>query len=180
VPPVIPDGYALRPLAIEHAPALAAAYTRNREHLAPWEPRRSEAFYTEAGQREHVADHLGRTAAGQMALWVVEHGDEVVGRIALNNIVHGVFNSGQLGYWVDAGHLRRGLATGLVTHACEQALELGLHRVEAGTMLANEASQRVLLGCGFVRYGLAEEMLFLAGAWQDHLLFQRILHDRPL
>ena len=34
------------------APALAAVLTRNREGMAPWEPVRQGACYTEAGQRE--------------------------------------------------------------------------------------------------------------------------------
>jgi ribosomal-protein-alanine N-acetyltransferase len=91
-----------------------------------------------------------------------------------------VLRSGALGYWVDVEHLRRGLAVGMVEHACEQALARGLHRVEAGTLLHNVASQRVLLRCGFEEYGTAPSYLFIGGAWQDHRLYQRILHDRPL
>ena len=85
-----------------------------------------------------------------------------------------------VGYWVDQAHLRRGLASALVEHACAEALALGLHRVEAGTMLGNVASQKVLQRAGFEQYGVAPKFLFIAGAWQDHKLYQRILHDNPL
>ena len=61
-----------------------------------------------------------------------------------------------------------------------QALDLGLHRLEAGTMVDNVPSQRVLLSCGYEQYGLAPKLLFLNGAWRDHVLFQKLLHDRPL
>ena len=61
-------------------------------------------------------------------------------------------------------------------HACAEALTLGLHRVEAGTLVHNVASQRVLLRTGFSQYGLAPKFLFIAGDWQDHILFQRILY----
>jgi ribosomal-protein-alanine N-acetyltransferase len=91
-----------------------------------------------------------------------------------------VLASGSLGYWVDHAHLRRGLASALVDHACTRALEIGLHRVDASTLLHNVASQRVLLGNGFELYGMARKYLFIAGEWQDHNLYQRILHDRPL
>jgi ribosomal-protein-alanine N-acetyltransferase len=104
----------------------------------------------------------------------------VVGRINLTNIVRGVLASGSLGYWVDHAHLRRGLASALVDHACTRALEMGLHRVDASTLLHNVASQRVLLDNGFEQYGMAPKYLFIAGEWQDHNLYQRILHDRPL
>ena len=33
---------------------------------------------------------------------------------------------------------------------------------------------------GLIRFGVAPDYLFLAGTWQDSVLFQRILHDRPL
>src|SRR3712207_8264146 len=41
-------------------------------------------------------------------------------------------------------HTRKGLATAAVAHLESEALALGLHRLEAGTMVENVASQRVL------------------------------------
>ena len=38
--------------------ALARAYARNRDHLAPWDPERPETFYTAEGQRADVAAKL--------------------------------------------------------------------------------------------------------------------------
>ena len=177
---MIPDGYSVRPLALSHAAALAAAYDRNREHLAPWDPVRPTDFYTVDGQEEAVARQLSLVEGGLLATWVLGHDGEVVGRVSLNNIVRGVLASGTVGYWVDHRHTRRGLASALVEHACAEALAMGLHRVEAGTMLHNVASQKVLLRAGFTQYGMAAKLLFIAGDWQDHNLYQRILHDNPL
>jgi len=87
---------------------------------------------------------------------------------------------GTLGYWVDRNHLRRGLARAAVELLEEEALGLGLHRLEAGTMVDNVPSQRVLETCGYEQYGLAPKLLYLNGAWRDHVLFQKLLHDRPL
>lgn len=76
-------------------------------------------------------------------------------------------------------HIGRGLATAAVTQACAAAdTELGLHRVEAGTLLDNVPSQRVLAKCGFEEFGVAPSYLYINGAWRDHRLFQRILNDR--
>jgi len=177
---VIPEGYTIRELAADDAAAMADAYRRNREHLAPWDPTRGEEFYTETGQATAVAGQLASVRSGLLAAWVLTHGDRVVGRVNLNNIVMGVLRSASIGYWVDAEHLGRGLAAGAVEYACAQAQGRGLHRVEAGTLLHNVASQRVLERCGFEVYGMAPRFLFIAGAWQDHRLYQRILHDNPL
>jgi [ribosomal protein S5]-alanine N-acetyltransferase len=177
---VIPEGYAIRELTAEDAPALADAYRRNRVHLAPWDPRREEYFYTDEGQAAAVAGQLEGARNGSVVGWVLTSGDRIVGRVNLNNIVMGVLRSASLGYWVDVDHLGKGLATGAVEYACAQAQGRGLHRVEAGTLLHNTASQRVLTRCGFELYGMAPRFLFIDGAWQDHRLYQRILHDNPL
>ncbi len=170
----------MRDVAIADAAALADAYRRNREHLAPFEPTRPEGYFTEEGQVSATADQLARARQGLTAGWVILHGDQVVGRVNLNNIVRGVLRSASIGYWVDAQHLRRGLAAGAVGLVCAQARVRGLHRVEAGTLVHNRASQRVLERSGFEVYGLAPRYLFIGGAWQDHRLYQRILHDDPL
>ena len=52
--------------------------------------------------------------------------------------------------------------------------ELGLHRLEAGTLPDNYASQRVLQKNGFERFGLARRLLLIDGTWQDHVLFERL------
>jgi [ribosomal protein S5]-alanine N-acetyltransferase len=177
---VLPEGYLIDDLATSYATALAHAYDRNREHLAPFEPVRTAAYYTPEGQAAALKDQLLQAQQGLTAGWVLTHGDQVVGRVTLNNVVMGVLRSASVGYWVDAAHLRRGLARGAVEFVCAEARRRGLHRLSAGTMLHNTASQRVLERSGFELYGIAPKYLFIAGAWQDHRLYQRILHDDPL
>jgi ribosomal-protein-alanine N-acetyltransferase len=99
----------------------------------------------------------------------------VVGRITLNTIVRGPFQSCSVGYWLSEDRTGRGLATQAVDEIVSLAFDtLGLHRVEAGTLVDNVASQRVLARTGFERIGLAPAYLKIAGRWQDHVLFQRI------
>ena len=69
-----------------------------------------------------------------------------------------------LGYWVAAEHNGKGVATAAVGDAVRYAFrELRLHRAEAGTLVHNVGSQRVLERNGFVRYGLAPKYLRIAG-----------------
>ena len=180
---MVAEGYEIRALRRGDGAALAAAFRRNREHLAPWDPDRPASFYTDAGQEVEVERNLIATEKGQSHLYLLWHagatGETVVGRAMLNNIVRGVLQSGTVGYWVDHEHLGRGLATALVEHVAAEAQRVGLHRLEAGTMLHNVASQGVLLKCGFRRIGVAERFLWIRGEWTDHVLFQRILNDDP-
>ena len=172
-------GLVVRELAVGDGAALAEAYLRNREHLAPWEPTRTAAFFTAEWQESDVEAALQRLEAGTALPLVIvakgADGDEIVGRVNLSDIVRGVFLNAYLGYWIDARYTGRGLATTAVGVAVQAAHGLGLHRVQAGTLVHNRASQVVLERNGFERFGLARRYLRIAGEWQDHVLFERLL-----
>ncbi|MEA1261881.1 GNAT family N-acetyltransferase [Microbacterium sp. STF-2] len=169
----------LRPVRRGDGAALSRAYLANREHLAPWEPTRSEAFFSVDSQEQHVQQCVDDAASGRSIRFVIESGDgEIRGRMNINNIVRGAFWSADLGYWVDRSRLHRGLASRGVAQIIEYSrAELRLHRLQAATLLHNLGSQRVLLGNGFERIGMAPRYLRIAGEWQDHMLFQRLLEE---
>jgi ribosomal-protein-alanine N-acetyltransferase len=174
----LPHDLELRLVAADDAAPLSDAYLRNREHLAPWEPIRNDEFFTEAWQADEVRLQLESAAEGRSLPLVITDGDEVIGRVNLSNIVRGAAQSASLGYWVDARYAGRGIATAAVRAAAETARDdLSLHRLEAGTLVRNHRSQRVLANAGFEPIGLARRYLRIAGTWQDHRLFQRLLHD---
>jgi ribosomal-protein-alanine N-acetyltransferase len=177
---MLPEGYEIRPLGAEDGPAMAAAYRRNREHLAPTDPDRPERHFTDEGQSEEVARQVADAMAGTRFSYVVVRDGAIVGRVALVNFVRGPLQSAVLSYWVDVDHQGRGLAGAMAEYAAERATEMGLHRLEAGTLLDNHGSQAVLRKAGFTEIGVAENFLWIRGMWRDHRLFQRILHDEPL
>ncbi len=164
-----------RLLTVADAAEMAALLRANRDFLAPWDPDRSEEYFTEDGQRRVLGDMLRQHATGSAVPHAIVEDGRILGRIALTNIARGPFLSGTLGYWVSAAANGRGVATAAVARVVEFAFtELGLHRVEAGTLIHNRASQRVLEANGFQQYGLAPRYLWIAGAWRDHVLFQRL------
>ncbi|KXU21449.1 GNAT family N-acetyltransferase [Clavibacter nebraskensis] len=169
----------IRLLTLDDAPALSALRLASRPHLAPWDPIRNPDHDTAAGQRADLEAALAQHTQGQgVPLAILDDDGSVAGRITLNSIVRGAFQSCSLGYWLAADRTGRGLATSAVEAAVALAFgELGLHRVEAGTLLHNAASQAVLARAGFTRYGLAPRYLRIAGEWQDHVLFQRLADD---
>ncbi len=170
---------ATRLLTLDDAPLLAELLRRDREFLAPWEPVRTEEWFTEEGQRVAIAEVLALHGRGTSVPHVVlDDAGDVAGRITLNNIVRGAFQSCSVGYWVAADRNGQGLGTRAVAEMTGVAFEdLGLHRVEAGTLLHNAASQRVLERNGFQRFGVAPRYLRIAGRWQDHVLFQVLADD---
>ncbi|MFE2147368.1 GNAT family N-acetyltransferase [Streptomyces sp. NPDC059456] len=172
----------MRGVELGDAAGLADTLARNRAYMAPFEPWRSEVYFTEQGQAARIGALLAERDGGRLAPYVlVETATGTpVGMINLGSIALGPFRSGGVGYWVDRAWTGKGLATAALTEVCRIARdELGLHRVEAGTLVDNLASQRVLAKAGFEQYGLAPRYLHIDGAWRDHRLFQRLLHDDP-
>lgn len=169
----------MRPLEEGDFSRLCRAYLRNRDHLRPWDLRRSEDFFTEQGQADRVRGQLKEREAGRLVPWVLALGNEVVGAVTLSNVSLGSFRNANLGYWIDAEWVGRGLATEAVRAACQAADgQLDLHRIEACAMITNLASQRVLAKCGFGVIGTAPKYLHIDGEWRDHVLFQKILNGR--
>ncbi|MBV8301818.1 MAG: GNAT family N-acetyltransferase, partial [Candidatus Dormibacteraeota bacterium] len=56
--------------------------------------------------------------------------------------------------------------------------ELELHRLQAATLVRNRASQRVLEKNRFESIGVARRYLYIAGRWQDHVLYARVAEGR--
>jgi ribosomal-protein-alanine N-acetyltransferase len=162
----------------DDAPALAGLLRANRAFLAPWEPVRPDGWFTDAGQRVDLVRLLARHADGTTSPYVVVADGRLVGRVTVNDIVRGAFQSAHLGYWVDREHNGRGVATAAVAAVVRIAFrDLGLHRLQADTLVHNTASQRVLARNGFTRIGLAPRYLRIAGRWQDHVLHQLLEED---
>jgi ribosomal-protein-alanine N-acetyltransferase len=149
--------------------------TDNREHLAPWEPLRTDEYFT----REFWFDLLSSAVEENdtrrsLLLVLLDRADPsgpFVGQLHFSNITYGAFQAAHLGYSLD----HRATGTGLMTEALTAAIkyvfeELNLHRVMANYVPGNEKSAKLLHRLGFVVEGHAREYLRLAGEWQDHTL----------
>jgi ribosomal-protein-alanine N-acetyltransferase len=168
------DQVALRAFRLEDVPELVELRQRTRDFNTPYEPRRSEGFFTAAGQRAEVQRDLEEWAADRMyAFAIVERATERIrGRIGLANIVRGAWDNATLGYFVDVEVNGRGYATEAVGLALRFAFgPARLHRVQAAVMPHNARSARVLAKNGFRLEGHAPRYLRLDGAWRDHDLY---------
>src|SRR5688500_6805392 len=159
---------------------------RNAEHLRPWSPSpppgTNPAGFTELGRS--IARHRRDWKAGSGYVIIMQlrvPREPIVGRIALTSVTRGPFQSAQLGYWMDAGHVRRGLMSEAVDATLAFAFDrLGLHRLQAAVMPTNHASRTILQKRGFREEGYAERYLRIAGKWEDHVLYGLTLEEwRP-
>ena len=152
----------------------------NRDFFQPWEPIRDEAAFTLAAVETEMkisVELWDRGEAYVFGIYPVDS-DELVGGIALRNVVRGAWQNATLGYWVDEAHHGQGFATEAVKLATRFAFDHArLHRVQAGTLLHNVASQRVLERAGYRFEGVSQRYLNINGRWQDHRMYAMTVED---
>jgi [ribosomal protein S5]-alanine N-acetyltransferase len=155
------------------AEQLARLLAENRDYLAPWSPLQDDAYFTAQGQGDVIARQLANYERGAMLpLLIIDSGGEIAGSLNLNSIIRGAFQNASVGYWVSQDRAGRGLASAAVAEAIAIAFgELGLHRLDAQTLLHNTPSQHVLIRNGFRPFAVAQSYLKIAGRWQDHIMF---------
>lgn len=172
---------ALRAFALADVPELVDLRVRNRAHTTPWEPARSERFFTAAGQRAEVRRDRAEWTADRAYAFGIEDADRRLrGRISLANVVRGAWLNATLGYFVDVEAGGRGYATEAVGLALDLAFgPLRLHRVQAAAMPHNARSRAVLEANGLRHEGFAPRYLHLDGAWRDHEVYAITAEERP-
>ncbi len=164
----------LKILNSEDAEALLEYYKKNKKHLLNFEPHRDDSFYSLEVQKQSLIESYKEFIRGEGAHFGIYNDKSMVGRIRLNNIIQGVFKSAFIGYSIDEkcqgnGYMKEAVSL-VVNYAYE---ELGLHRIEATTLVDNEKSQKVLKACGFTELGVCKEYLHINGKWRDHVIFYK-------
>ena len=165
----------LRVPRVRDADALAIFASDNREHFAPWDPLREEAYYTPEYWRSALAEQnadLATTTSLQFMLVKKREPDgPFIGHCTLSGITRGAFQAAYIGCGLD----RLAVGKGLMEEALRATVsfcfdEMKLHRIMANYMPTNVRSAKLLRKLGFLPEGFARDYLLIAGVWQDHVL----------
>ena len=136
--------------------------------------------YDEATQRERLERRLAECRQGTGWTWTIHVDGELAGDIGFNQVHRGTLQTANVGYMVDASARGRGVATAALRLVIRESFEeLHLHRLDAGALVSNVASQRVLEKAGFRRIGLLEKHFYEDGEWRDHFWYELIGPDEP-
>ena len=168
----------LRNLTPENTEEMLDYYIRNEEHLRQYEPTRDSSFYTYEGQKEILTESFRQFIDGTSIDLGIFKDEKLIGKIKLSNIVYGILRNAFVGYSIDKEHQGKGYMKEALNTVCSYAFEyMGLHRLEASTLMDNSRSQGVLKACGFNELGISEKYLYINGEWRDHKIFYKVNDD---
>lgn len=168
----------LRNLTPENTEEMLDYYIRNEEHLRQYEPTRDSGFYTYEGQKEILTESFRQFIDGTSIDLGIFKDEKLIGKIKLSNIVYGILRNAFVGYSIDKEYQGKGYMKEVLNTVCSYAFEeMGLHRLEASTLIENSRSQGVLKACGFNELGISEKYLYINGEWKDHKIFYKVNND---
>lgn len=156
---------------------ILAYYLENRAHLRPWEPFRSDDFYTAAALERRLKDMDDEMKKAKALHFLIRRSDSraVAGECNFTNIVRGPFQACHLGFSISADQQGRGLMHEALSAAIQFVFdEYRLHRVMANYRPENQRSATLLKRLGFEIEGTARAYLKINGEWADHILTSRI------
>lgn len=180
IPTIEGNGVFLRTPRMGDYEEWAALREKSRRFLEPWEPVWPEDDLTRAAFRRRIRRYeRDLHEESGYAFLVFRRGDRaMVGGATLTNLRRGAAQAGSLGYWMGESFAGKGYMTAAVAALIPFAHSmLRLRRIEAACLQSNAASIRLLEKLNFTREGLAREYLSIAGRWQDHLLYARLVSD---
>ncbi|OOF28987.1 GNAT family N-acetyltransferase [Salinivibrio sp. IB872] len=176
-PRIIVDDLRIDAICHEDVTRIVQYFQRNRTFLTPWEPTRTDGFYTDQGWKRRVLQ-LMELQKHQLAYYFLiakPASPQVLGVISYTSMMQYPSYSCTVGYSLDElaqgqGIMRRALS------ATNQWLfdNVNMHRVCASYMPKNEKSAKVLEAVGFEREGRARDYLLINGHWEDHILMAHI------
>lgn len=168
----------LRVLGPENACEVLDYYIKNKEYLKPFEPVREDGFYTLEAQRRSILDNYKQYLNGSSVGLGIFKENKFIGKIKISNVVIGSFKSATIGYSIDEDEQGKGYMKESVKLVSDYAFdEMGLHRLEASTLVDNIKSQSVLKGCDFKELGFNKKYLFINGEWRDHITFYKVREE---
>ncbi len=164
------DQIELKILQGSDAPRVLQFYAENKDFFQPWFPTFDADFFTIKRQKALLKNQLKALHAARAIRFWMEKDGELIGFVALSEIIRGPFQSCFLSYATAEKHLGKGYAASGVEMLVDFAFnELQLHRIEANIMPSNTASIALVEKLGFIKEGISQKYLKINGQWEDHL-----------
>lgn len=174
-----PQGIYIALLEVKDASELLQLRLRNKEQHQPFEPLREEDYFTLESQLQLIGQRLEDSKQDRAYMFGIFLLDgQLIGQITISNVVRGVGQFADIGYFMDYALQGKGYTSAAVRLVLKFAFRsLGLHRVQASILLHNHGSRRVLEKNGFQAEGIARRFIQINGQWQDHRMYAILADD---
>lgn len=160
-------------LTKESAPMVLSFYEESRELFEPWEPKRSNNFYTLTYIRTFLTAEFNQISEGKLIrFWVFlkDNPEVIIGTVCFQNLLREPYCSCSLGYKFSGKYHHRGFATESIKKCIEILFtEYHMHRIDAYIMPNNLASLRLIKRLFFEYEGTAVSFAKICGEWSDHM-----------
>ncbi len=163
----------LRLATMEDAQGIIDFYIQNKDHLAPWDPKIPEDFYTLSYWNKKIEDYKNEfdQNSSLRLLIIFQENNKIIGMINFTNFERGPFQNCRLGYKIGKEYEGKSLMYESLRESISYLFsKYNLHRVEANYIPVNSRSGNVLKRVGFTENGIAKDYLYINGKWQDHIL----------
>lgn len=166
------DGLDLVPRTESNAQALCDLANANLERLSKWEPW-AQAEQTLEGTLAYAREVATNAAAGKIIACVIRLNNEPIGAIDLR--IDATNSTGELGYWIAAGHEGRGIMRRAADALLAQGEhELGLQRFELHAAADNARSRGLAERLGFELEGIRRRAYRVGDDLQDMAWYARL------
>ncbi|MBJ7264333.1 MAG: GNAT family N-acetyltransferase [Burkholderiaceae bacterium] len=170
------DRLVLSRSSIRDAADLLTYRIENRVHLRPWEPRRSDDFYTVKSFQSRLGSMDEQMSAGRAIHWLIRRpvSPAIVGECNFTQFVGEPFQACYLGFSLSASEQGQGLMAEALSAAIACIFDNKMHRIMANYRHENRRSAKLLHRLGFEVEGIARAYLKIDGKWADHILTAKI------
>lgn len=177
-PRIVTERGVLKILDEAQASLLYDYINQEKTFLAPWEPFRTDGYYSletcQLRVREMRRDFL--EDKGIVLCFLTPNEDRMLAYTNYSNIIRGVFQACNLGYSLRESEQGKGIMQEALSAGIEYIhKEQHIDRIQASHMPRNARSAAVLKKLGFDKEGVARDYLKINGQWEDHILTALVL-----
>ncbi|MFG1494372.1 GNAT family N-acetyltransferase [Halobacteriovorax sp. ZH4_bin.1] len=152
-------------------------YQDNEAHLAPWDPKKPENFFTREFWKEKTQaaiDEFENGVSVRFNIYLKDSSD-LIGMVNFTTLERGPFQNCRVGYKSGESFQSQGYMNEALSRGIEYIFdELNFHRIVANYIPHNKRSGNLLKRLGFEEHGTAKNYLHINGKWQDHVLTSKI------
>ncbi|HEV2889922.1 MAG TPA: GNAT family protein [Frankiaceae bacterium] len=168
----VDDEVELELAEMHHAQELFDLTDRNREHLAPWMPWAATTTSV-ADTTAFLTFIRGEYAAGRAFHANVRYRGAIVGGMGLHDM-RPTDGTVELGYWLDEGHVGKGITTRATRALVTAVFAQGYVRVAIKAAVDNVRSRAVAERLGFTFEGVERMAAKVGDKHHDHAVYSML------